>query len=73
VLRPRFGDPGQYELRIISMREQQFRSDFARGTLAERTSRIRAQGPHQDARSRVHRAYEYSIDEEENDDAPSRR
>jgi len=25
--------PGQYELRIISMREQQFRSDLARGIL----------------------------------------
>jgi hypothetical protein len=36
VLRRRFGDPGQYELRIISMREQQFRSDLARGILAGR-------------------------------------
>jgi hypothetical protein len=25
--------PGQYELRIISMREQQFRGDLARGLL----------------------------------------
>ena len=30
----RFGDPNQYTPRIISMREQQFRSDFARGRLA---------------------------------------
>ena len=29
----RFDDPGQYELRIISMREQQFRSDLAQGIL----------------------------------------
>jgi hypothetical protein len=28
-----FDDPGQYELRIISMREQKLRSDLARGTL----------------------------------------
>src|SRR5262249_46838950 len=43
-LRLRFGDPGQYKLRIISMREQQFRSDFSRGRLADRTNRTRAQG-----------------------------
>jgi hypothetical protein len=29
VLRLRYGDPAQYEARIISMRQQQFRSDFA--------------------------------------------
>jgi hypothetical protein len=34
MLRLRFGDLGQYEPRIISMREQQFRSDLARGILA---------------------------------------
>ena len=45
VLRPRFGDPGQYELRIISMREQQFRSDLARGILTGRTNRNCARGP----------------------------
>src|SRR5262249_6546266 len=39
VLRLHFGDPGQYKLRIISMREQHFRSDFARGRLADRTNR----------------------------------
>jgi hypothetical protein len=65
VLRLRFGDPGQYKLRIISMREQQFRRDCARGTLAERASRICAQRPHQGVRSRVHRAYQHSINEEE--------
>jgi hypothetical protein len=44
VLRPRFGDAGLYKLRIISMREQQFCSDFARGRLADRTNRTCAQG-----------------------------
>ena len=39
MLRLHFGDPGQYKLRIISMQEQHFRSDFARGRLADRTNR----------------------------------
>ena len=39
-----FGNAGKYELRIISMREQQFRSDLARGTLAGRTNRNCARG-----------------------------
>ena len=52
MLRLRFGDPGQYELRIISMREQQFRSDLARGILTGRTNRNCARGPrHDDAPS----------------------
>jgi hypothetical protein len=40
-----FGNAGKYELRIISMREQQFRSDLARGILAGRTNRNCARGP----------------------------
>jgi hypothetical protein len=56
VLRLRFGDPGQYEPRIISMREQQFRSDLARGILAGQTNRNCARGRN--------RAYCHSIGEE---------
>ena len=41
----RFGDPNQYKPRIISMREQQFRNDSARGRLADRTNRTCAQRP----------------------------
>jgi len=52
----RFGDPGQYELRIISMREQQFRSDLARGILASLTAT---------AHGGRNRAYCHSIGEED--------
>jgi hypothetical protein len=45
VFQLRSDDPGQYELRIISMREQQFRSDFGWSTLADRTSRTCEQAP----------------------------